>query len=109
MRDKTRKITIHARNAGFNYLDQRVAHRIALARVTDMLDLQGLLLDEVPAEVLKLKNLKSLDLSRNNIKKLPFDINRLKRLEYLDISYNTIKNIKDYRFFLPRLRVLNCA
>ena len=47
-------------------------------------------LTAIPAEVFKLRSLKSLDLSNNKLKKIPSDIGKLNSLSWLDISQNQL-------------------
>lgn len=71
------------------------------------LDLSNLNLNEIPAEVFELKNLRKLKLSNNNIKVIPSDISKLKMLEVLDISNNKITNFYAKICDLKKLKTLN--
>jgi hypothetical protein len=70
------------------------------------LDLSNKNLDDIPKEVLKLKNLRKLNLSGNNLKQIPKDIVHLKNLESLDVSKNKISNLFSKNFELPKLKTL---
>ncbi len=50
-------------------------------------------LTEIPAEVFELKQLESLNLSRNQLKYLPESISNLSNLTQLDLSYNQLINL----------------
>lgn len=63
-------------------------------------------LTEIPKEISKLKNLKILDLSRNNLTDLPEEITLCENLEYLYLQHNDFKEIPEAIFKLPNLREL---
>lgn len=55
----------------------------------ETLNLMGALLQEVPDQIDKMPNLKSLNLKANEIKRVSPNLANLKKLEYLNLSYNT--------------------
>lgn len=50
-------------------------------------------LQKFPLEILSLKNLERLDISRNYIKELPIEISQLKRLHYLNVAQNLLSSL----------------
>lgn len=50
-------------------------------------------LQKFPLEILSLKNLERLDISRNYIKELPIEISQLKRLHYLNVAQNFLSSL----------------
>lgn len=71
------------------------------------LDLSKLGLKEVPIEIFKYKNLKTLNLSGNNLKTLPKELFDLNQLRSLDISNNKITSLYSGIAKLKNLKVLN--
>ena len=70
------------------------------------INLSGLGLTEIPAEVFQHTNLNKLVLSRNAITRIPKEIAKLKKLEVLDLTYNELDSLPAPVFKLPKLRVL---
>lgn len=70
------------------------------------INLSGLSLTEIPAEVFQHTNLTKLVLSRNAITRIPKEISKLKKLEVLDLTYNELDSLPAPVFKLPKLRVL---
>ncbi len=70
------------------------------------INLSGLGLTEIPAEVFQHTNLTKLVLSRNAITRIPKEIAKLKKLEVLDLTYNELDSLPAPVFKLPKLRVL---
>jgi len=64
-------------------------------------------LKRVPNFLEKLKNLKLLDLSSNNLENLSESVFKLINLEILDLSFNNLKEISESAFRLKNLKVLN--
>ncbi|MDA1508491.1 DUF5011 domain-containing protein [Bacillus cereus group sp. TH36-2LC] len=62
-------------------------------------------LTEVPQQVLELKELKILDLSRNTITTIPDNMS-FDKLRVLDLSYNKITAVPDSIWELPKLQAL---
>uniref|UniRef100_UPI00397CC712 immunoglobulin-like domain-containing protein n=2 Tax=Bacillus cereus group TaxID=86661 RepID=UPI00397CC712 len=62
-------------------------------------------LTEVPQQVLELKELKILDLSRNTITTIPDNMS-FDKLRVLDLSYNKITAVPDSVWELPKLQAL---
>ncbi|MED4384705.1 DUF5011 domain-containing protein, partial [Bacillus mobilis] len=62
-------------------------------------------LTEVPQQVLELKELKILDLSRNSITTIPDNMS-FNKLRVLDLSYNKITEVPDSVWELPKLQAL---
>ncbi len=67
-------------------------------------------LEEIPAEIGNLRNLKSFccDSQRPRLRSLPHSITKLEHLEVLSFSNNRIENIA-WVVALPKLRVLRCS
>jgi len=84
------------------------AARIAAAEKqgADSLDLSGLQLDEIPAKVFDLANLKRLDLSSNRLTALPAGLWRLGLLEELHVNGNQLTSLPAELGNLKRLTVL---
>eukprot|EP00467_Chlorarachnion_reptans_P001629 CAMPEP_0114497978 /NCGR_PEP_ID=MMETSP0109-20121206/6623_1 /TAXON_ID=29199 /ORGANISM="Chlorarachnion reptans, Strain CCCM449" /LENGTH=560 /DNA_ID=CAMNT_0001675417 /DNA_START=198 /DNA_END=1880 /DNA_ORIENTATION=+ len=77
---------------------------------TEMLDLRGCNLEELPVTVFGYKNLKVLDASDNSLAQLPIEFvgaasHHLKQLEIVFLSKNKFKQIPDLSS-LPALRIL---
>lgn len=72
----------------------------------ESLALIGQKLKKLPKDIVKLKNLKYLDISRNQITALPAELGQLTKLEELNASMNKIEEIHDSVFTLKRLIVL---
>lgn len=70
------------------------------------INLSGLGLTEIPAEVFQHTNLTKLVLSRNAITRIPKEISKLKKLEVLDLTYNELESLPAPVFKLPKMRVL---
>lgn len=70
------------------------------------LDLSHQNLDEIPEYILELSSLESLNLSHNHLRELPQTIGKLKSLKALDISWNHITHNLD---FLPTKLKVNKA
>ncbi|MEO0704656.1 MAG: COR domain-containing protein [Cyanobacteria bacterium J06649_5] len=66
-------------------------------------------LTAIPAEVFKLRSLKSLDLSNNKLKKIPSDIGKLNSLSWLDISQNQLVQLPAEIGSLRGLTALNLS
>lgn len=63
--------------------------------------------DHIPEDLfIKLKYLRTLDLSHNNIKGLPESIGKLKLLRYLDLSFTSITNLPKSTGSLHNLQTL---
>ncbi|EPR79898.1 Leucine rich repeat protein [Spraguea lophii 42_110] len=69
--------------------------------------LKGSNMEEIPMQILFLKDLEFLDLSHNNIKKIRNDICPLQNLIYIDLSYNYIQLIPKVLLYMRNLRQLN--
>ena len=65
----------------------------AVIKQAQTLDLSGLELTSLPAEIGQLTNLTSLNLSYNKLKNLPAEIVQLTNLTSLYLSYNKLKNL----------------
>lgn len=72
------------------------------------LDLSKNRMQTLPKELYKLKSLVSLNLSYNQLKNLPGKINLLENLEILDLSYNRMNN-KFMNYHLKNIRNLNLS
>lgn len=71
----------------------RIPARILKLNNLKQLDVSCNLLDELPDEIGGLQHLQTLDISRNRISHLPFTINRLTQLRLLDAGYNHISTL----------------
>jgi len=106
--------------------ERKVTTKVELLRLIDQaadegwteLDLAGLGLEELPAEIGKLKSLEKLMLNRqwnsgestvkgNNLSSLPSEINRLTNLNHLDISDNKFSCFPEVITELIELEFLN--
>lgn len=58
-------------------------------------------LQKFPLEILELKNLERLDISRNYIKEIPEEITRLKRLHYLNAAQNLLSSLPSKMSSMP--------
>lgn len=73
------------------------------------ISIQNQNLNEVPNEIIQFKNLKTIDLSHNNIRKIdPKQIAKFKKLKKLYINSNPISDevITDLRKALPSVQIL---
>lgn len=74
----------------------------------EVLDVSGnKLTGALPAEVRKLSNLRSLDLSDNQFTGVPAEVGQLSKLEYLDLSNNPITGLPYELGNLKNLRTLD--
>jgi Leucine-rich repeat (LRR) protein len=73
------------------------------------LSLKGQKLKAFPMEIVQLKNLQELDLSKNRIDSLPNAMCELKNLQTLDVSSNKIVNLPDSIGKLKNLRKLSAG
>jgi hypothetical protein len=74
---------------------------------TFRLDLRGQKLTSFPKEILQLKNLNELWLSKNQIKEIPEEIGQLTQLQNLDLSNNQIHSLPESLKKLTYLKKLN--
>lgn len=74
---------------------------------TFRLDLRGQKLTAFPKEILQLKNLNELWLSKNQIKEIPEEIGQLTHLQNLDLSNNQINSLPESLRKLIYLKKLN--
>ncbi len=74
---------------------------------TFRLDLRGQKLTTFPQEILQLKNLNELWLSKNQIKEIPEEIGQLTQLQTLDLSNNQIHTLPESLKKLIYLKKLN--
>lgn len=70
------------------------------------LSLRGQKLKIFPADILKLKYLQELDLSKNKLDSIPDEIGELKNLQILDISSNKLESLPDSIGKLKNLKKL---
>ena len=73
------------------------------------LNLSGMMMTELPADIAKLKNLQYLDLSFNQLDSLPKELCTLNNLETLNVLFNQITRLPDEFSTLKKLRNLNIA
>lgn len=85
-----------------------ILHRIAQAKAQDAikLDLSYEGLEELPAELFELKQLKILSLDGNYLWDIPSDIQRLTQLEVLDLSNNQLVQIPKALQPMSHLKVI---
>ena len=74
-----------------------------------MLNLRYNDLKELPQEIIQLKNLKFLYLTRNQLQSLPQGIEYLQKLEVLDLERNQLNHLPEEIGYLPGLLSLNIA
>lgn len=70
------------------------------------LNLSGLNLTEIPAEVFDLKDLTLLELSQNQLTQLPKEIWKLKNLQALDLNHNQLTQLPKEIWKLKNLIIL---
>jgi len=87
------------------YID--LSSAILNAEDVDSLDLSGAFMDELPAEIGELINLKYLNISFNSFKTLPAEIGKLASLETLIANDNIIKILPEEFGDLSSLKTLN--
>jgi len=85
-------------------LEQRL---VSARRGTNWLDLSGLRLREIPAEVWNYQHLIELNLGGNRLRSLPPEIARLENLERLYLDDNRIEALPPEIGMLPRLKWLD--
>lgn len=73
------------------------------------LNLSGSGLSTIPDYVFQCKNLRSLNLSNNNLVEIPIELTKLKWLKRLDLSGNQIKQVRSKIFELTNLQFLNLS
>jgi Leucine-rich repeat (LRR) protein len=80
-------------NVGYNPM--KVPNDFDKLSTLDELQLEGLKLNDFPSSVLKMPNLRILDIADNSLTSLPEDIAKLEKLEVLDIAHNQISEFPD--------------
>ncbi len=78
---------------GANHMDSRINQIITefINSENDYLDLSNLNLENIPTEIFRIKGIKKLNLSTNNIMVIEDRIQELTELEYLNLSNNQIE------------------
>lgn len=76
---------------------------------TQELYIHGLVLAEFPKEILRLKQLRKLELTRNQLTRIPEAISQLTQLEELVINENQLRELPASLKALPNLKVINLA
>lgn len=71
----------------------RIPARILKLVNLKLLDLSCNLLEDLPDEIGGLFQLQTLDISRNRLQRLPISINRLTQLRLLDVGYNHLSHL----------------
>lgn len=76
---------------------------------TKFLDLSGLGINQVPAAIFKLPNLRSLDLSNNRLKRIPEALFHIPTLHDLDLSFNKLTKLSFSNRDISSIRKLNLS
>ena len=100
----------------FEYYDSINSIHSNPVDISDICDLRNFIilytyfqLKTIPSNILKLCNLKILNLSHNNLIEIPINIINLINLEELYVHNNNLSTISDSLYRLPKLQILNLS